>query len=239
VISCKLYPLVLLTLSFAPCCNQIIAVGPTWEDSQFNENCSDYVDETCDRYALICRALLLPTSALPLGILRTTWEHIVEGGYLSLLEGFSRIPYCSTEGRSLMSMDLASFSSGIDRLNTEESTRPPPQVSPKRGMRYVDMYIRVFYYPEEVSHNFTAAINWSVDSYTADAHSLDQDMMKWIVSNYREYQLNHSLALLTSGASENTNVQKLTKSVQLLYTESASIGQGPWTNRSNLRQLLG
>jgi hypothetical protein len=50
-----------------------------------------------------------------------------------------------------MSMDLASFSSGIDRLDTEESTRPPPQVSPKRGMRYVDMYIKVFYYPEEVS----------------------------------------------------------------------------------------
>jgi hypothetical protein len=64
-------------------------------------------------------------------------------------------------------------------------------------------------------------------------------MMKWIISNYTNYQLNHSLALLSSGASENTNIQKLIKSVQLLYTESAGNGEGPWTNRNNLRQLLG
>jgi hypothetical protein len=62
--------------------------------------------------------------------------------------------------------------------------------------------------------------------------------MKWIVSNYVSYQLNHSLAFLTSGASENTNIQKLIKSVQLLYTESVCNGLAPWTDRSNLRQLL-
>ena len=118
-----------------------------------NEYSSNYVDETCDRYALIWHSLSSTTPALPPGILRTTWEHIVEGGFLSLLEGFSRVPHCSTEGRSLMSMDLASFASRVYCLDIEKSIHPPPPVSPKRGMRYVDMYIKVFYFPEEVSQN--------------------------------------------------------------------------------------
>lgn len=94
---------------------------------------------------------------MPRGILEVTWEHICEGGFLSLLEGFSRVPYCSTEGRSLMSMDLAAFADGIDaasiihRLDSDKLVSAPPLVAPKRGMRYIDMYIKVFYYPEEVS----------------------------------------------------------------------------------------
>ena len=135
---------------------KVIAVGPVWEKSRLNEHSNQYVDETCDRLALIWHSLSSPTSALPHGILKVIWEHICEGGFLSLLDGFSRVPYCSTEGRSLMSMDLSSFSSGIDaasiisRLEDESFSVPPP-VSPNRGMRYVDMYIKVFYYPEEVS----------------------------------------------------------------------------------------
>lgn len=55
-----------------------------------------------------------------------------------------------------MSMDLASFSAGIDVYSiverlADELFSVPPRVSPNRGMRYVDMYIKVFYYPEEVS----------------------------------------------------------------------------------------
>jgi len=95
---------------------------------------------------------------MPRAVLEVTWKHICEAGFLSLLEGFSRVPYCSTEGRSLMSMDLAAFSDGIDaasiihRLEADELVGgTPPLVSPERGMRYVDMYIKVFYYPEEVS----------------------------------------------------------------------------------------
>lgn len=118
------------------------------------------MDELCERYASIWRSLSSAESSLPRGVLQTAWEHLIEGGFLSLLEGFSRVPFCSTEGRSLMSMDLASFSVGIaaasivDRLGaSKELIRPPPGVSPRRAMRYVDMYIKVFYYPEEVSSN--------------------------------------------------------------------------------------
>jgi len=136
---------------------QVISVGPVWEESGLNEHSSDYVDEICDRYAQIWHSLSSPPSALPRGILEVAWEHICEGGFLSLLEGYSKVPYCSTEGRSLMSMDLAAFADGIDavsiihRLEADDLASAPPRVSPKRGTRYVDMYIKVFYYPEEVS----------------------------------------------------------------------------------------
>lgn len=56
-----------------------------------------------------------------------------------------------------MSMDLAAFADGIDaasiihRLDSDKLASAPPLVVPKRGIRYVDMYIKVFYYPEEVS----------------------------------------------------------------------------------------
>ena len=55
--------------------------------------------------------------------------------------------------------------------------------------------------------------------------------MKWIVSNFKDYQLNHMLALLTCGANdreycENTDIKKLIVSVQALYTDSPSSGQG-------------
>lgn len=135
---------------------QIISVD-LWEESRLNEHSNHYVDETCDRYALLWHSLSSAPSALPRGILEVTWEHICEGGYLSLLEGFSRVPFCSTEGRSLMSMDLAAFSDGIDaasiihRLEADKVASSPPLVSSKRSMRYVDTYIKVFYYPEEVS----------------------------------------------------------------------------------------
>lgn len=146
--------------TFCCCHSKVLWVGAGWEESRINEHSNDYVDEICDRYASIWHSLSSSTYALPRGILEVTWEHICEGGFLSLLEGFSRVPYCSTEGRSLMSMDLASFSDGIDaasiihRLQADTLTSSPPLVSPKRAMSYIDMYIKVFYYPEEVSYCF-------------------------------------------------------------------------------------
>jgi len=52
--------------------------------------------------------------------------------------------------------------------------------------------------------------------------------MKWIVSNYRDYQLNHMLALLTCGADNrgSTDINKLVVSVQALYMDSPRSGEG-------------
>lgn len=209
-----------------------------------NELSNEYVDELCDRYALIWHSLSSPPSAMPRGILEVTWELICEGGFLSLLEGFSRVPYCSTEGRSLMSMDLAAFADGIDaasiihRLDLDKLVSAPPLVAPGRGMRYVDMYIKVFYYPQEVSDYVFILAEFRYWRYGRAHLNLRllfpcpyKDVMKWIVSNYPRYQLNHMLALLMCGASDrdsvSTDVKKLASSVYALYnTESPCSGEG-------------
>ena len=99
----------------------------------------------------------LSSSPLPKRLLFDAWEYVVESGYLALLEGFSKIFDCSTEGRALMSMDLATFSSNVNKptqgkeTGTKITSFHPPAVVPRRGMQYVDTYIKVFYFPTEVS----------------------------------------------------------------------------------------
>jgi len=84
----------------------------------------------------------------------------VESGYLALLEGFSKIYNCSTEGRALMSIDLTTFASSISKRALTEKFREtigsnreflaPPAILDVRGKQYVDTYIKVFYFPNEV-----------------------------------------------------------------------------------------
>ncbi len=109
------------------------------------------------------------------------WRYVVESGYLALLEGFSKIYDCSTEGRALMSIDLATFSSNMNKhtmVSVESVNSPflvPPSVDPKHGMEYVDMYIKVYYFP-------------------------DEDVMNWIAQNRKKYHLSHLLTLVSLGA---------------------------------------
>ena len=79
-----------------------------------------------------------------------------------------------------MALDLASLNSGfspgaveerMDRLNLIATPQPP---SLSRGMIYVSTYIRAFYYPHE-------------------------DAVAWIQKNYKDYKLNHALALVVTG----------------------------------------
>eukprot|EP00593_Proboscia_inermis_P014039 CAMPEP_0171307578 /NCGR_PEP_ID=MMETSP0816-20121228/17592_1 /TAXON_ID=420281 /ORGANISM="Proboscia inermis, Strain CCAP1064/1" /LENGTH=100 /DNA_ID=CAMNT_0011789813 /DNA_START=402 /DNA_END=701 /DNA_ORIENTATION=- len=95
---------------------------------------------------------------------------------MTILHGFSLILTCSTEGRALMSMDLAAYSAGIssesvmerilrrremkDLRENEESRACVSQMlvaSPgdfvmdvqRAGMQHVDAYIKAFYFGEE------------------------------------------------------------------------------------------
>lgn len=141
---------------------QIVTVGPAWEEAKLHEHPNFYVNSLCDLCSLIwCH--LSADNRIPSGAMKLLWEDLTNGGYVALLDGFSRVPFCSTEGRALMSMDLASFSSGVcprsvlDRMEEQSlCSLPPPQKSVTegsslRGMSYVDTYIKVFYYPQLVS----------------------------------------------------------------------------------------
>jgi hypothetical protein len=173
-------------------------LGSTWEAPILSEYTNDYVDDLCDRCAMLWQ-FMSTSGKLPLGVRISTWEQVVEAGFLAMLEGFARVPYCSTEGRSLMSMDLGAFASGVsprsivERLDDDDIGKPP-SVMPTRGRQYVDTYVKAFYLP-------------------------DEDVMKWIASNHQEYHLNHCLSLVAegNGRPSNSNQVTLIQGVKKLY----------------------
>lgn len=167
---------------------EIIKVGPGWEENKLHEHCNDYVEDLCDRCALIW-GFLTVSAKLPAAALKIVWEHMVSTAYLSLLDGFSRVPSCSTEGRALMALDLASFASGVSPGNVMERLEQaielasrPPIMEPLFNMRYVDTYVKVFYYPRD-------------------------DVISWVAENYSNYKLNHVLALVIAATAETQQCQ--------------------------------
>ena len=94
-------------------------------------------------------------------MLHQAWDSVIESSFVSMLEGFSRVS-CSTEGRASMSIDLATFCASINgkaiqtRLESYFKCvgKLPPSSAPPRGMQYVDLYVKVFYLPDDVSTPF-------------------------------------------------------------------------------------
>ena len=96
--------------------------------------------------------------------MKILWENLVGAGYMVLLDGFSKVPYCSTEGRSLMSMDVATYNAGVSarsiasRLDDQPQCPLPNNIQPYRTMSYVNTYIKLFYFPPDVSAFYSFAI---------------------------------------------------------------------------------
>jgi hypothetical protein len=160
---------------------EITGNGPGWEECKLNEDPNEYVDSLCDKCALIW-GFLSASAKLPVGAMQASWAALLTAAYLSLLEGFARIPFCSIEGRALMAIDLASFSLGVrpmavsERLECRSLVATPPHAELEKGMSYVDTYIKVYYFPNE-------------------------EKIAWIRRNYKHYQVNHALALIAAVAS--------------------------------------
>jgi Protein of unknown function C-terminus (DUF2451) len=173
------------SISAARIVGQIVDLAGAWEESKLNEHSNDYIEELTCRCSLLWGYLSI-SGKLPGQVVTCLWEKLVSACYLTLLEGFARVPYCTTEGRALMALDLASLAAGLDsrlvserlepeggRLGDSRVALPPllPRSIDDRGMYYVDMYVKVFYYP-------------------------DEDRMEWIKQNYSNYPLHHMMALI-------------------------------------------
>ena len=108
-----------------------------------NEYANDYVGSLCGRCACIWASLSVSPRKLPASLRRIAWEAVVNSAYSSLLEGFSRVAHCSTEGRALMSIDLADFTAGVhpsavmERLEYQAEYEAPPKTNSEIGIRYV------------------------------------------------------------------------------------------------------
>jgi len=162
--------------------HRIISIGSGWAAETLNESCNEYVDMLSERCTLLWGHMSLHSSFLAHeSMLLQAWDHIIESCFVSILEGFSRV-YCSTEGRASMSIDLATFCASVNGRAIESRLesyfqcvgRLPPSSAPRRGMQYVDLYVKVFYFPED-------------------------DVMKWIIENRHLYHLSHLLALVSFG----------------------------------------
>lgn len=139
--------------------DQILDVGTSWEEPRLHEHPNDYVDETCHFLRMMWHSLL-NDCRLPVAATSVVWRNLVECAYAAMLDGFARVPFCSTEGRALMSMDVSTFASGLaDRSaigGPYAGDEPPPQVTSNWGQRHVDTFIKIFYFPPTVRSQYVS-----------------------------------------------------------------------------------
>jgi hypothetical protein len=170
-------------LSPAEFVKEIVQVGAGWEESKLHEQPNDYVESLCERCCLIW-GFVTASGKLPHHLASRVWERLQSASFLTLVEGFSRVNFCSTEGRALMALDLASASSYfrpdavLERLECFDLSFASPRVTPRFGKEYVDMYVKVYYYPRE-------------------------DQMEWIANNYQSYRMDHVFALIRASSSNH------------------------------------
>lgn len=139
--------------------SKIIDVGDGWEEAQLGDGSNTYIDKLVERCLELWGSISSNCKDQNpcLFVVTSAWEQVICGAYVSLLEGFSKVMVCSTEGRALMSMDLAAFSAGISISaikaldNSSNPVVVPAAVYPIYGMQYVDAYVKVFYFDEKVS----------------------------------------------------------------------------------------
>lgn len=203
-------------------------VGHGWGEAKLHEHPNAYTESVC-KYMAMLWCSLCNGKRIPHGAVVMTWVHAVEGVFACFLEGFSRVPRCSTEGRSLMSMDVACFASEIrgrgiqDRLKGHASAPEPPTVSTERGMAYVDTYIKIFYFPPMVRRP-SAFVSYD-RPHLLLTPCCSKDALEWINENFSRYKRNHMVALIVGSAtasSENSvdSISKLMHAVQSLYATS-------------------
>jgi len=177
----------------------VLEVGRKWERAGLGEGCNPYVEQLGDRCVSIWRCMAISPRRFPVGVVDVAWANLVDGALNVLLEAFSKVVLCSTEGRALMSMDHASFISSMTPAavmdwiacqilpNEEdeiEGILRSPQVVPRMGKQYVDLYISAFYFDEK-------------------------DVIRWILDNRGAYRLRHSCSLIICGIGGRTKKQRV------------------------------
>jgi hypothetical protein len=169
------------SLNCAELVKDILAVGDVWDESKLHESANSYVDEVSDLCALLW-GYLNASGKMPAPLQATVWHSILQMVYVSFVEGFSRITSCSTEGRSLMSLDTACLAANLSRKNVQErcshvvlADLPPETRMGDFNRTHVESYIKAYYLP----------VN---------------DAMQWITANAPMFHMNHSIALIVAVA---------------------------------------
>jgi len=108
--------------------------------------------------------------AFPLACISKVWSCIVDEVLTQMLNGFAMVRSCSTEGRALMSLDLATFYFGMRDISPSFNV----QIAEEKK-RQVDDFIKAFYYDRE------------------------QDVFEWINHHKKDYEPWHIYNLIECG----------------------------------------
>lgn len=127
--------------------------GKSWDLKKLQADESEYVDQVAQRceevWALLCGGSECPEAqqhpmlpglwSVPFQAREVIWTEVAQSVMETLVEGFSRIRKCSTEGRAVMSMDLQQAQLALDKIH---------KARPARGKVFVDNYVKAFYFME-------------------------------------------------------------------------------------------
>ena len=75
-------------------------LGSVWEEAKLHEHPNDYVDSLIDLYSFTWCSVA-NANKLPSGATKRLWENLVGGGYMALIDGFSKVQFL-LHGRAIV-----------------------------------------------------------------------------------------------------------------------------------------
>eukprot|EP00742_Colponemidia_sp_Colp-10_P007504 GILJ01008088.1.p1 GENE.GILJ01008088.1~~GILJ01008088.1.p1 ORF type:complete len:1012 (+),score=165.37 GILJ01008088.1:151-3186(+) len=112
-----------------------------WDIKDLSSENTTYVDDLLSQFGEVGKHLTtVGGGAVPHSVQLMIMEQTIIHAMHQLVEGYSRVKKCTTEGRALMSIDLSAFQRGLEGVT---AVRPIPQ------WQYVDLYIKAWYNPPE------------------------------------------------------------------------------------------
>ena len=150
---------------------QIFARSSVWIEQVLHEHSNDYVEAICLRFNLITTCL----EREHFMNLEYAWQLLTRACCEVLVEGFSRVKQCSTEGRALMMLDCATLRA---TLCSGAPIRRDIVKACLFHFSWVESYIKVYYLEKH-------------------------DVLKWVLEHYQEYKLSHCLSLFDEASPED------------------------------------
>jgi hypothetical protein len=110
-----------------------------WDIKQLQTRHNDYVDGILAELKA-SEKTIQSLGGLPKHVMKALWTETIELLLDKLVDGYSKIKKCTTEGRGQMSQDLSMLRKGLEGLT---GLSPPP------NWDYVNNYVIAFYLPEQ------------------------------------------------------------------------------------------
>lgn len=172
----------LTALLYKSACPQLIQQPATlasivdcaWDSKKMREQQHDWVDRLVANCRQVWEFIMMSDElADSSSLLREqVWLELCQAAFDVMLEGYSRVRKCSSEGRAMMNMDLFALHEG---LNAVHLCRPP------RGKHYIDAYLRAFYLSEDDLLTWVQE-NWQAYAYR-HVHGLLSQTLSSMLAN--------------------------------------------------------